>query len=488
MSAPTERRQWTDAHRREAFVRLGELAIEARVDGLGDTAQTLGSLMYPYANEIVLREALADERLDGFGPARIDREIALVRERAERPTARSTRIDTAIEHLRTSFVEDTGAGGEVLLLCREIEHQRGDIIRAHEEIDDLRSKRIRPCVAALVTDPAGRLLLVRTKRGWELPGGGMEPGETWRAGLLRELGEEAGLDVILDPGEPRVFDGMPVAAAQYQSLIVIARGTATGEPRPQAGDGVHEARWFAAVDVPMDGLSQIANAQVVREWVAEALALRWTPPPGVHPTVLHGDATGPLLIALVTLDPGAEVPREVHEGQSETIIPLTGRLEIEDGTASPSWQTEHDSAPIVIDPGTPHVIRNASSSEPAVFLAVLRRVGSDVGDTEPAPAVVPELTPAQIAALRLCVMPAEPWSAWKRAKARFEAEHGYVLWETMDLLERMGLALDGGDATPAGCAVLAAIDSAGVPESNRSTELEARETRAFGPPQSPEGQ
>jgi ADP-ribose pyrophosphatase YjhB (NUDIX family) len=142
----------------------------------------------------------------------------------------------------------------------------------------------RICVAALVTDSAGRLALVRTKRGWELPGGRMEIGERWRDALRRELREEIGVEVRLSDEQPLVFDGMPVNGAQYQSVILVARGLAEGDLQPAAGDAVHEARWFAWLDVPTGALSAIATADVVRRWLAEA----WCAARGISSGPLRG--------------------------------------------------------------------------------------------------------------------------------------------------------------------------------------------------------
>ena len=49
--------------------------------------------------------------------------------------------------------------------------------------------------AALVSNDAGKILLVRSpRRGWEYPGGMIEPGESVTDGLLREIREESGVD------------------------------------------------------------------------------------------------------------------------------------------------------------------------------------------------------------------------------------------------------------------------------------------------------
>lgn len=51
-------------------------------------------------------------------------------------------------------------------------------------------------VAALVTNDEGRILLVNSPwRGWEYPGGLIEPGETFEEALRREVREEAGVEI-----------------------------------------------------------------------------------------------------------------------------------------------------------------------------------------------------------------------------------------------------------------------------------------------------
>lgn len=61
--------------------------------------------------------------------------------------------------------------------------------------------RWRPSAKAVVIDDAGRILLldvhdpVDDVSWWELPGGGIEPGETSRQAVIREVAEETGLQV-----------------------------------------------------------------------------------------------------------------------------------------------------------------------------------------------------------------------------------------------------------------------------------------------------
>lgn len=53
-------------------------------------------------------------------------------------------------------------------------------------------------VAGLVTNHKNEVLLVKNpRRGWEFPGGMVEPGETLQEALIREIFEESGIHVAI---------------------------------------------------------------------------------------------------------------------------------------------------------------------------------------------------------------------------------------------------------------------------------------------------
>ena len=65
-------------------------------------------------------------------------------------------------------------------------------------MSDLAPKHI-VAASALIRNNLGEIALVKTeRRGWELPGGQIELGESLPAGLQREIFEECGIEVELD--------------------------------------------------------------------------------------------------------------------------------------------------------------------------------------------------------------------------------------------------------------------------------------------------
>ena len=95
-------------------------------------------------------------------------------------------------------------------------------------------------VMGLVTDPAGRVLLVRTgHRGWEPPGGQVERGEDLIAALKREIREESGCEVDVSRLVGVYSNVGAPPKVMFTFLCSFARGEAC------AGAECSEAGWFS---------------------------------------------------------------------------------------------------------------------------------------------------------------------------------------------------------------------------------------------------
>jgi ADP-ribose pyrophosphatase YjhB (NUDIX family) len=107
------------------------------------------------------------------------------------------------------------------------------------------------CVGAVITDGAGRILLVKRGRPpgeglWSVPGGRVERGETDAVAVAREVLEETGL--VVEVGAllgSVVRDGAP--GVVYDIFDYAAEATG-GDLR--AGDDAADTAWFPVRDLP----------------------------------------------------------------------------------------------------------------------------------------------------------------------------------------------------------------------------------------------
>jgi 8-oxo-dGTP diphosphatase len=108
----------------------------------------------------------------------------------------------------------------------------------------------RPGAYAVVIDEEGRVAVMRTAKGWGLPGGGADEGESPHATLRREVLEECGREVVV--GEPCG------EALEY----VHARGE---------GHFAKECRFFRATFGPR--IAEPVEADHVLEWLDVGVAV-----------------------------------------------------------------------------------------------------------------------------------------------------------------------------------------------------------------------
>jgi 8-oxo-dGTP diphosphatase len=108
-------------------------------------------------------------------------------------------------------------------------------------------------VAALLRDREGRLLLQQALPGkaheglWELPGGKVDPGETPRAALAREIEEELGLTLDPEAMIPAGFADGPGSNGR-PPIVLILYNCPQWSGAPAALDG-QQWGWFDRAQV-----------------------------------------------------------------------------------------------------------------------------------------------------------------------------------------------------------------------------------------------
>lgn len=103
-------------------------------------------------------------------------------------------------------------------------------------------------VRAIVIDGDGRIFLVRHTyvRGWHLPGGGVEPGETLLEALARELHEEANIEIAEPPVLHGLFFNRRGSRRDHVALFIVRSFRQPQAPMPNREIAAHG---FFALDV-----------------------------------------------------------------------------------------------------------------------------------------------------------------------------------------------------------------------------------------------
>lgn len=125
-------------------------------------------------------------------------------------------------------------------------------------------KRTLLIAAATFIDRDGRILLVR-KRGSRFfmqPGGKIDAGETPRQALLRELGEELGLEMAAGDFD---YAGLfsEEAANEPETLVKAHVFTSFAPVQPHVAAEIEEARWFDLESTPGAAFARLTEHHIL---------------------------------------------------------------------------------------------------------------------------------------------------------------------------------------------------------------------------------
>jgi 8-oxo-dGTP pyrophosphatase MutT (NUDIX family) len=119
-------------------------------------------------------------------------------------------------------------------------------------------------VRAVVLDEAGKVLLIQHTyiKGWYLPGGGVERGETAETAVARELQEEAGVRAL---SRPRLLSAHSNEVLHPGDHVLVYRVEAWEPCASDAQGEIHAVGWFDPNDLPEE------TTKATRRRIAEAL-------------------------------------------------------------------------------------------------------------------------------------------------------------------------------------------------------------------------
>jgi len=129
-------------------------------------------------------------------------------------------------------------------------------------------------VRALVVDDRRRIFLVQHSyvRGWHLPGGGVEPGETLIDALIRELREEANIEPTAPPRLHGMFFNDRSSRRDHVAVYVLVDFRQVAEPVPNSEIIAHG--FFPLDELPNDTTAS-TRARIIEVLGGASVSERW---------------------------------------------------------------------------------------------------------------------------------------------------------------------------------------------------------------------
>ena len=129
-------------------------------------------------------------------------------------------------------------------------------------------------VRALVVDEQRRIFLVRHTyvRGWHLPGGGVEPGETLMTALARELAEEGNFELAAPALLHGVFFNTRASRRDHVACFVVRAFRQSAPPAPNREIA---ATGFFALDALPDDTGAGSRARIAEILLGAPVSERW---------------------------------------------------------------------------------------------------------------------------------------------------------------------------------------------------------------------